>query len=179
MRPILVIGLVIVLGFLIYSQRDRFWTNVVEEIDARRPETVLDDNIQAPEFEPDPMLARTRLGDAERAYDAGDFEAAKLALQEAIQHGPDESRPYQMLGLVLSQENRYEDAQSMFVKAIERDSLAVGPLIHLVNTCASLRQYDKALYYLDRAERLDADNPRLEGLRSLLGNFAEVSADTL
>lgn len=176
MRPILAIGLAIVLVLLIYSQRDRFWNTVVEEVETRRGGVQADTLAQ---FKPDPQLARTRLGDAERAYDASDFVATKLALDEAIRHDPDDSRAYQLYGLVLSQESRYEEARGMFVKAIERDSTALGPLIHLVNTCASLKQYDKALHYLARAEELDSNNPRLQGLRSMLGKFVEVPADSL
>ncbi len=118
---------------------------------------------------------------AQEAVDRGDYEPARLALQQLLAQAPDSAEIQQRLGTVLEHEGRLSEAEACFRAALKRDPDYGEALIGLGEVEAQRSDVASALKRFATAIEIDPDRPRahaalgrlLEGIGRTDGALAE------
>jgi tetratricopeptide (TPR) repeat protein len=96
---------------------------------------------------------------AQAAVDRGDYEQARLALQQLVAQAPESAETQQRLGTVLRYEGRLSEAEACFRAALKRDRDYPEALIGLGQVEAQRSDVASALKRFETAIELDPHHP--------------------
>ncbi|NWG12856.1 MAG: tetratricopeptide repeat protein [Acidobacteria bacterium] len=121
--------------------------------------------------------AASRLAKASRALEAGDLPAAEQTLTQVLKSAPDNATALNMLGVVRAQQQRTEEAQELFQRAIRANPKLAGPYGNLGVLYRNRNENERAMEMLQKAARLSPKDARvLYNLALLHGERGEVDA---
>jgi tetratricopeptide (TPR) repeat protein len=96
---------------------------------------------------------------AQAAADAGDWTAARAALQTLVAEAPRSAEAHQRLGAALANEGQLETAEAAYRRALELDPEYPSALVGLAEVETRLGRLQAALGHLDEAIELDPRRP--------------------
>lgn len=94
------------------------------------------------------------------AHEAGRYDEALTAYQEALQMQPGDAEALSLCGLALTHLGRLDEARPMLEKAVEQEPGQVGFRLNLVEYLERNGQFDRAEQEIEVAVSLDAKMPR-------------------
>ena len=115
------------------------------------------------------------------AYQNGDYESARDAMNKVIEFKPDDANAYNNRGLTYGEQQRYDEALNDYNKAIELKLDFAIAYNNRGNTYNSLKRYDEALNDYNKAIELKPDYARAYNSRGFtyddLKRYDEALAD--
>jgi tetratricopeptide (TPR) repeat protein len=97
---------------------------------------------------------------AQAALDRGEYESARVDLEQLVNEEPDSAEPLQRLGTVLQHEGRFPEAESCYRAALGRDRDYVEALIGLGDVEARRGEAASALKRFEAAIAIDPHRPK-------------------
>lgn len=150
-RPIIILILIVLLGVLIYHNKDMF-------------------TIAPPR---DPIAAEKALRAGERFFGEGHLDQAIEQFDQASQLDPESPLPHAWLGLVYSSRGQPRQALAHWRQATEKAPEVVGYQKNLITTYAELDSLQKALDLLEEILQQNPGNPDLLALKNQLKTASE------
>ncbi len=103
--------------------------------------------------------AEKRVERAHELYESGRWEEALRELRAALRVNPDQPQWQYNLGVTLEAMGRYPEAVEAFKLALVHEGEDLELLNIIGINCARADRYEEAMAFLQRAERLDPDDP--------------------
>lgn len=104
------------------------------------------------------MKVQDALDQATRLLETGDFAGAESCLRALLSGDSPSPEARQLLGIVLAQQGRLEEAAPLFASAVAADPGNAMANANMANVLVCLGKPDQALPYLDSAIALEPDN---------------------
>lgn len=104
------------------------------------------------------MAGTADIGPAARHYAASDYPSTEAACRDVLQQYPDHFDAQHLLGVVLSRQDRHEDALAWLRRAAAINPDNAQLQTNLCTAAIALKQYDAAMAASAAALRLAPDN---------------------
>jgi len=88
------------------------------------------------------------------------FEEAEREYRKILEIEPNHAESMLYLGLIQLKRGNYEDAKANFLKAQEKQK-SLSILNNIGYICIKLKQYDKAITYLNEAREISSEDPKV------------------
>jgi tetratricopeptide (TPR) repeat protein len=107
------------------------------------------------------MSSYDRLERAAEMIRKGQLASAEAELNALLKRSPREANALNLLGVVRAQQSRADEAEQLFLRAIEANQKLLGAYVNVGQLYQEQRKPERALWAFTQASRLAPDNPNI------------------
>jgi tetratricopeptide (TPR) repeat protein len=107
------------------------------------------------------------------------YEDSLLHIKNALRIDPQFASGYILLGMIASQNKKFNSAKKNYLKALKIDCNSVDANIGLAEACIYLNQYQESSQYIDNVIKIDSENTAIKFFQGILLFQEQRFADSI